>query len=81
MVTSDHLARPEPALPEELRGLTYDDATPEQVVQAREYVRAQIISADARMTRFPGLRHGHPAACLMSLAIALSVRSSRRPSL
>ena len=37
-------------LPEELRGLTYDKATPEQVAQIREYMRAKVAAADARWT-------------------------------
>lgn len=36
------------SLPEELRGLTYEQATPEQVAQVREHVRAQLADADAR---------------------------------
>jgi len=50
MATADHSAQPVPALPEGLRGLTYEQATPEQVAQAREHVRAQLAAADARWT-------------------------------
>jgi hypothetical protein len=45
MATSDHSA-----FPEELRGLTYDQATPEQVARTREHMRAQLAAADARWT-------------------------------
>jgi hypothetical protein len=37
-------------LPDELRGLTYEQATPEQVRQIREHVRAQLAALDARWT-------------------------------
>ncbi len=50
MATSDHSTEPAPTLPDELRGLTYDQATPEQVARAREYVRAQLATADASWT-------------------------------
>jgi hypothetical protein len=50
MATSDHSTEPASALPDELRGLTYEQATPEQVAQTREYVRAQLAAADARWT-------------------------------
>jgi hypothetical protein len=50
MATPDHPTRPAPTLPDELRGLTYDEATPEQVAQAREYVKAQLAAADAQWT-------------------------------
>lgn len=35
-------------LPEELCGSTYEQATPEQVAQVREHMRAQPADADAR---------------------------------
>jgi hypothetical protein len=38
------------ALPDDLRGLTYDQATPEQVHQIREHVRAQLAALDAQWT-------------------------------
>jgi hypothetical protein len=44
MATSDHSAEPATTLPDELRGLTYEQATPEQVARIREYVRAQLAS-------------------------------------
>jgi hypothetical protein len=50
MATSDHSTEPAPALPDELRGLTYDQATPEQVRQVREHVRAQLAALDAQWT-------------------------------
>jgi hypothetical protein len=50
MPTSDHSTEPAPALPKELRGLTYEQATPEQVARTREYVRAQLAAADASAT-------------------------------
>jgi hypothetical protein len=50
MGTSDHSTEPAPALPDELRGLTYEQATPEQVRQVREHVRAQLAALDARWT-------------------------------
>ena len=50
MATPDHPTRPAPTLPDELSGLTYDEATPEQVAQAREYVKAQLAAADAQWT-------------------------------
>ena len=50
MATSDHSTEPAPALPDELRGLTYDQATPEQVRQVREHVRAELAALDARWT-------------------------------
>ena len=50
MATPDHPTRPALALPDELRGLTYDRATPEQVAQAREYVRARLAAADEQWT-------------------------------
>jgi hypothetical protein len=50
MATPDHSAEPAPALPDELRGLTYDQATPEQVRQVREHVRAQLAALDAQWT-------------------------------
>jgi hypothetical protein len=50
MATPDHPARPAPELPDELRGLTYDQATPEQVRQVREHVRAQLAALDAQWT-------------------------------
>ncbi len=37
-------------LPDDLRGLTYDRATPEQVRQIREHMRAQLAALDARWT-------------------------------
>ncbi|MBO0867827.1 MAG: hypothetical protein J2P15_04605 [Micromonosporaceae bacterium] len=39
-----------PTLPDELRGLTYDRATPEQVAQVRAYIRAKLAALDARWT-------------------------------
>jgi hypothetical protein len=39
-----------PELPEELRGLTYDQATPEQVAQIRAHMRAKLAAADERWT-------------------------------
>jgi hypothetical protein len=50
MATSDHSIEPAPALPDELRDLTYDQATPEQVARTREYMRAQLAAADASWT-------------------------------
>jgi hypothetical protein len=50
MSTSDHSTEPAPTLPDELRGLTYEQATPEQVAQTREYVRARLAAADRRWT-------------------------------
>jgi hypothetical protein len=50
MATPDHSTEPAPALPHELRGLTYDQATPEQVRQVREHVRAQLATLDAQWT-------------------------------
>jgi hypothetical protein len=50
MATPDHPTRPAPELPDELRGLTYDRATPEQVRQVREHVRAQLAALDAQWT-------------------------------
>ena len=41
---------PDATLPDALRGLTYDQATPEQVAQIREHMRAQLAAADARWT-------------------------------
>ena len=46
MASADHPAPQEPTLPEELRGLTYDRATPEQVAQVRAYIRAKLAAAD-----------------------------------
>jgi len=46
MANADRLEPP--ALPDELRDLTYDQATPEQVAQIREYMRAKLAAADAR---------------------------------
>jgi hypothetical protein len=37
-------------LPEDLRGLTYDQASPEQVRRVREHVRAQLAALDAQWT-------------------------------
>ena len=51
MATPDHPTRPAPELPDELRGLTYDQATPEQVRQVREHVRAQLAALDAQWTQ------------------------------
>ena len=48
MATSDHSTEPASTLPDELRGLTYDQATPEQVRQVREHVRAQLAALDAQ---------------------------------
>lgn len=39
-----------PVLPEELHGLTYDQATPEQIAQIRAYWRARLAALDARWT-------------------------------
>ena len=50
MATSDHSTEPASTLPDELRGLTYDQATPEQVRQVREHVRAELAALDARWT-------------------------------
>ena len=50
MASSDHSTEPVAALPDELRGLTYDQATPEQVRQVREHVRAELAALDARWT-------------------------------
>jgi len=50
MATPDHSTEPTPTLPEELRGLTYDQATPDQVAQIRAYMRAKLAAADARWT-------------------------------
>ena len=50
MATSDHSTEPASTLPDELRGLTYDQATPEQVRQVREHVRAQLAALDAQWT-------------------------------
>jgi hypothetical protein len=46
MGTSDHSTEPAPALPDELRGLTYEQATPEQVAQVRAHVRAMLAAAE-----------------------------------
>jgi hypothetical protein len=45
MATSDS-TEPAPALPDELRGLTYEQATPEQVAQVRAHVRAMLAAAE-----------------------------------
>jgi hypothetical protein len=50
MGTPDHSTRPAPELPDELRDLTYEQATPEQVARTREHMRAQLAAADARWT-------------------------------
>jgi hypothetical protein len=38
------------ALPDDLHGLTYDQASPEQVRRVREHVRAQLAALDAQWT-------------------------------
>jgi hypothetical protein len=68
MATPDHPTRPTPALPDELRGLTYDEATPEQVARAREYARARLAAADAQWT--PEEREQRRAAFLDRLDAA-----------
>jgi hypothetical protein len=50
MASGDQSTPPAAALPDELRGLTYDRATPEQVRQIREHVRAQLAILDAQWT-------------------------------
>jgi hypothetical protein len=55
-------------LPDELRGLTYDQATPEQVARVREHVHAQLAAADARRT--PEEREQRRAAFLDQLRAA-----------
>ncbi len=50
MASTDHSDPLVLSLPEELRGLTYDQATPEQVAQVRAHVRALLAAADARWT-------------------------------
>ena len=50
MATPDHSTHPVPTLPDELRGLTYEQATQEQVARTREHIRAQLAAADARWT-------------------------------
>jgi hypothetical protein len=49
MGTQEH-STPVTALPDELRGLTYDQATPDQVAMTREHIRAQLADADAHWT-------------------------------
>ncbi|MGN9908416.1 hypothetical protein ACTMTJ_12800 [Phytohabitans sp. LJ34] len=68
MATQDHSTEPVPALPEELRGLTYEQATPEQVARVREHVRARLAAADARWT--PEERERRHAAFLDRLDAA-----------
>jgi hypothetical protein len=48
MTSSQHSNPRATGLPEELRGLTYEQATPEQVAHMRKRVRAQLADADAR---------------------------------
>jgi hypothetical protein len=67
MGTQDHPA-PVTALPDELRGLTYDEATPEQVARTREHMRTQLAAADARWT--PEERERRRAAFLDHLDAA-----------
>ncbi len=50
MANADHSNRGAGELPEELRDLTYDQATPEQIAQIREHMRAKLAAADARWT-------------------------------
>ncbi|MFC0527231.1 hypothetical protein [Phytohabitans kaempferiae] len=50
MATPDRSAHPVPTLPDELRDLTYEQATPEQVDQIREHMRAELAAADERWT-------------------------------
>jgi hypothetical protein len=50
MANADHSNRRAVDLPEELRGLTYDRATPEQVAEVRDRMRAQLAAADERWT-------------------------------
>jgi mono/diheme cytochrome c family protein len=50
MASPDRSQHAAPSLPDELRGLTYDQATPEQVAQVRAYMRAKLAAADARWT-------------------------------
>jgi hypothetical protein len=50
MARANHPDHGATALPEELRGLTYDQATSEQVRQIREHVRAQLAALDAQWT-------------------------------
>jgi hypothetical protein len=50
MATPEHSAEQASTLPDELRSLTYDQATPEQVRQVREHVRAQLAALDAQRT-------------------------------
>ncbi len=67
MATPEH-PTPATTLPDELRGLTYDQATPEQVRQVREHVRAQLAALDARWT--PEEREQRRAAFLARLNAA-----------
>ena len=50
MADADHPIPQAAALPDELREMTYDQATPEQVHQVREHVRAQLAALDSRWT-------------------------------
>jgi hypothetical protein len=49
MALPEH-TNPDSTLPSELRGLTYDQATPGQIARTREHVRAQLAAADAYWT-------------------------------
>lgn len=42
---------PDAQLPAELRGLTYDRATPEQIAEVREFYRAKLATAGDREER------------------------------
>ncbi len=55
------------ALSEELRGLTYEKATPEQVRQVRQHVRAQLAALDAQWT--PEQRHQRRAELRRQLGL------------
>ncbi len=67
MATHDH-STPATALPDELHGLTYNQATPEQIAKTREHIRAQLAAADAQWT--PEEREQRRAAFLDRLDAA-----------
>jgi hypothetical protein len=68
MASADHSTPETAALPDELRGLTYDQATPEQVRQIREHMRAQLAALDAQWT--PEQREQRRQAALRRLDAA-----------
>jgi hypothetical protein len=67
MAAQDH-PTPATALPDDLRGLTYGQATPEQVAQTREHMRAQLAAAYGQ--RSPEERQRRHAAFLDRLNAA-----------